>query len=121
MFVAVFDVTPGYEVTMLNTDEPSGWKLAPGERAYGRVATPACRSSWNKNVPADESRLESIVVIAATEPAGRSACCRPAEGATTRGQTRRPSSRRCSTRLAPGPATSWPPMSSGGRPRWRTT
>ena len=66
MFVAVFDVTPGYEVVMLNTDEPSGWKLAPREvRTVGGDA--GVPLSWNKNVPTDESRLESIVVIAATE------------------------------------------------------
>ena len=67
LYVAAFDVTPAYEVTMLNGDQPSGWKLAPGEpRTLG--GDDGVALVWNQDVPADESRLESVVVIAASAP-----------------------------------------------------
>ena len=67
MYVAVLDVRPSYEVVMLSSDEPAGWKMAPGDvRVLG--GDDGASLSWNPDVPADESRLESIVVIAATAP-----------------------------------------------------
>jgi hypothetical protein len=67
LYVAAFDVTPGYNIVMLNRAEPSGWKLAPGElrTVGGQAGVPL---EWSPTVPADDSRLESIVVIAATAP-----------------------------------------------------
>ena len=67
MYVAVLDVRPSYEVVMLSSDEPAGWKMGPGDvRVLG--GDDGASLSWNPDVPADESRLESIVVIAATAP-----------------------------------------------------
>jgi hypothetical protein len=71
VYVAVFDLGIGGDVTLLTTSIPTGIPITPnaryrlGERD-GRLT--GLKSGWNDRVPADGPRREALVVIAAEAP-----------------------------------------------------
>ena len=66
-YVALFDIDTSFKVTLLSSDEPSGWRLAPGQTKV--VGGPdGVALAWDENVPRTGERLETLVVVAATEP-----------------------------------------------------
>src|SRR6185369_11097380 len=66
-YVALFDIDTGYEVSLLSSDQPSGWRLAPGQTKV--VGAPdGVALSWDVDVPRTGERLETLVVVSATEP-----------------------------------------------------
>jgi hypothetical protein len=67
LHVAVFDVDTAHNVKLLNSAEREGVKLPPGQsRVFGGASGGAVE--WDRGVPEDAPRLESLVVIASTEP-----------------------------------------------------
>jgi hypothetical protein len=66
-YVALFDIDTSFKITLLNSDEPSGWRLAPGQTKV--VGGPdGVALAWDENVPRTGERLETFVVVAAAEP-----------------------------------------------------
>lgn len=67
LYVGLFDIDTSYAVTQLNKDEPSGWRLEPGDDkhvpASGGVAL-----EWDAGVPDDAERPETLLVVGATTP-----------------------------------------------------
>lgn len=67
VYVALFDIDPSYRITLLSSDEPSGWRLPAHETKV--VGGPeGAALVWDESVPDDEPRLETLLVVAATEP-----------------------------------------------------
>jgi hypothetical protein len=67
LYVALFDIDTAHRAVMINSDEPSGWRLEPGQtRVVG--GTDGTALVWDAGVPADGARLETFLIIAATRP-----------------------------------------------------
>ena len=117
MFVAVFDVTPGYEVVMLNTDEPSGWKLAPRE-----VRTVGGDAGVPLVVEQERAHGRVAVGVDRRHRRDRAAGVRPPPDRRRDDARQRAVGARSDARRGPlrDSATSWPPMSTTRHPRWRT-
>jgi Caspase domain len=71
VYVAVFDLGIGGDVTLLTASVPTGIPIAPGDHYRlgerdGQLI--GLKSGWNSRVPSDGPRREAIVVIAAEAP-----------------------------------------------------
>ena len=67
LYVALFDIDTSYRVTLVSSDEPAGWRLAPGEaKVVGGDAGVAL--AWDDDVPRSAERLETLLVVAANAP-----------------------------------------------------
>ncbi|GGK63318.1 hypothetical protein GCM10011509_09660 [Ornithinimicrobium pekingense] len=67
VYVGLFDIELASKIVLLSRDQPSGWRLEPGETKVAG-GTDGVALSWDDTVPDNEERLETLVVIAATEP-----------------------------------------------------
>ncbi len=54
-------------MSLLSSDQPSGWVVPPGESKVAR-SPHGVDLQWDNGVPYNEERLETLLVIAATEP-----------------------------------------------------
>ncbi|MCX5103684.1 caspase family protein [Streptomyces sp. NBC_00439] len=72
VYAHVLDLGVGARVSMLNTAEPSGVELMPGEtRALGRWPggeDPGLPLSWPAGLPADGPRFETLIAVFADRP-----------------------------------------------------
>ena len=67
LYIGLFDIDTAYNATLLSWDQPAGWKLPSGETKVvgGPDGVPLV---WDKSVPTTGERLETLLVIAASEP-----------------------------------------------------
>ena len=72
-YLSVFDIGLSGAVSLLTTSEPSGITLRPGEQYLLGQQWPGggMPLAWPRNLPADEARLESLVVVLADRPVDR--------------------------------------------------
>jgi hypothetical protein len=67
LYVGLFDIDTAYNITLLSSDEPAGWRLPAGQtKTIG--GTDGVPLEWDAGVPDDGERPETLLVIAATRP-----------------------------------------------------
>jgi uncharacterized caspase-like protein len=72
LYVSIFDIGLAQRIQLLTSAWPGGAEIAPGEAfVLGQAADGTLRGlelGWSKELPADEVRTETLVVIATEEP-----------------------------------------------------
>jgi hypothetical protein len=82
LYVGLFDIDTAYNITLLSSDEPAGWRVPAGQiKTVG--GTGGVPLEWDTGVPVDGERPETLLVIAATKPQQFDALT---TGGRTRGQ-----------------------------------
>jgi hypothetical protein len=91
LYFFVFDLGVGGAATLLSSADPSGRQLAPGDeyvlgqRDGGKLV--GTKLAWDPNVPTEDARPESVLVIVTSQPDDLAVLAHGGVGSATRGSS----------------------------------